>query len=338
MALAPVLGRLQRESRVRLENYAYLQAIEVLRAHGLEPQRVPEDARQAWADAEVRQRQPALLLVATSCNGLDHERRFIAAARRRGVRSLALLDFWSNYGARFSDASGQLAYLPDRIAVMDEAARAGLVAEGIPPELISVTGQPAFDALAQARAAFGPPERDALRAAYGTARHDLQVLFASQPLGCEHAVLHDVVDALEEIGAHDGNRFTLVIRPHPRENSHPYEAYSSNAMRIIVSREGDARSAAMASDLVLGMTSVLLVEAWYLRCRVASLQTALRDANPLPPAIAVARSRDDIVPLLRRVMHRPVADAAAPAPTAIARVVECVYSAIPRPEGATSWA
>ena len=107
------------------------------------------------------------LLTATSANGIDLEKLFLGAARRLGVPALAVLDFWSNYRQRFSDQRDNLIYLPDRIAVMDEHARTEMIAEGFAPELLSVTGQPAFDALEPAQQRFTPDARAAVRAQLG---------------------------------------------------------------------------------------------------------------------------------------------------------------------------
>src|SRR5207248_11353111 len=61
------------------------------------------------------------------------------------VPSVYVLDFWSNYWQRFSDSGKDLKFLPEKICVMDNAAEEAMIAEGIPPDRIAVTGNPHFE-------------------------------------------------------------------------------------------------------------------------------------------------------------------------------------------------
>lgn len=354
-ALAPVLERLIIDGRVSLAAYAYRQALDILGRRGLAPRAVPNGADAEWFDSELRSCRTAMVLVATSHNGQNYEKMFLAAARRFSAPSMAVLDFWANYRIRFSDTEGRLLYVPDRIAVMDEEARRGLIADGLPEEAIYVTGHPGFDTLAQQREQFTLQVRNAIRSTNGVGAKDIQVLFASQPLrelygadesdpGAlgfqEQSVLDDVIEALEGISLRAETGLTLVIRPHPREEVEAYQNRHSNAIRIVVSKDGDGREIAMASDVVVGMNSMLLVEACYLGCPVVSVQPGLLGPDALPTnahglSEAVYR-REEIAPVLERVIaawadrktaltRRP--DSAS-LPLATSRVVEFVYSMI----------
>ena len=83
----------------------------------------------------------SLLLTGTSYNSVDLEKKFIASARERGVPSLAVLDFWSNFALRFSRGDGGLENIPDRIAVMDEWAREEMIAAGFDATRLVVTAR-----------------------------------------------------------------------------------------------------------------------------------------------------------------------------------------------------
>lgn len=356
-ALAPVLERLIADRCVDVKAYAYNQAFELLQRRGLAPQPVPDGADVHWFDTELQRCLPAFVIVATSHNGQDHEKAFVAAARKADIPSMVVLDFWVNYRVRFCDREGDLVFVPDRIAVMDDEARRGLIADGLPEESIVITGHPGFDAVSQRRASFTPAERNAIRRARGTPPDDLQVLFVSQPL-CElygadesapqflgfheESVLDDVIDALERLALRRRIGVTLVIRPHPREKTNTYKDRHSAAIRITVSSKGDPRANAMASDIVVGMTSMLLVEACHLGCTVVSLQPNLRGADVLPTnvrgLIEVIYRREEIASTLERLAGDQTVRKAArlqparagPPPLATPRVVDCVYSMISR--------
>jgi hypothetical protein len=76
----------------------------------------------------------------------------------------------------------------------------------------------------------------------------------------------------------------LLIRPHPRERTKDLHLLQlrAKAVRVIVEGQGDGRGIVLAADLVVGMTTVLLVEACLLGCLVVSLQPGLVGADVLP--------------------------------------------------------
>jgi hypothetical protein len=153
-AVAPVLAELRRRGVV-VHAWPYAQAAHIWSAHGLAHDPLP-DGPPREVEARLRSSGADALLIATSMNGAMWERAFTAAALTLGRPTLAVLDFWTNYRGRFAGADGQLADLPDVIAVMDEEARDEMVSAGFPAARLRVTGQPAFDAwVADARARAG---------------------------------------------------------------------------------------------------------------------------------------------------------------------------------------
>jgi hypothetical protein len=54
----------------------------------------------------------------------------------------------------------------------------------------------------------------------------------------------------------------VVVRPHPRDEIAKFKPYlSDDAPRTIISRVGSSAEAILAADAVVGITSMLLVEA-----------------------------------------------------------------------------
>ena len=294
-ALAPVLLAMRAAGRHDLRPLAYRHALAAWSAAGLAPE--PLDEGMDGDEAARRLAGADLLLCATSHNGVDLEKRLTAAARAAEIPSLAVLDFWSHYGLRFADGEGHPVFLPDRVAVPDEIARAGMLESGVEPGRVVVTGQPAFDALAALRAGFGPERRREVRAALGVRAGERMVLFLSQPMRAvfgddagnplfpgytEDGVLALLAAGLEGAARRRGERVVLVVRPHPREDPAAIVVPPAGAVRTVVRAGGDGREAALAADLVAGMQTVLLVEACLLGCVVLSLQPGLRGPDPLP--------------------------------------------------------
>jgi predicted glycosyltransferase len=97
----------------------------------------------------------------------------------------------------------------------------------------------------------------------------------------EKTVITYLVSALNEISRDCKKDITLIIRIHPRETPDEFNKIRSDDIRILVSATGDPRDIVMASDLVIGMNTELLVEACYLGCIVVSLQPGLRFGDVL---------------------------------------------------------
>ena len=290
-ALTPVLKALQlRPDRV-LDVCAYGAGAHVLTRAGVRCEVLPPGLSPADVEVHWQRARPDVLVCATSVNESDYEKAFIRIARRAGVPSVAILDYWSNYALRFGGRSGELDALPDRIAVMDARAVDEMKAAGFPPDRLVITGQPAFDELAAVRRSFGESRRLAVRASLGLAHGERLVSFLSQPLrqlaasGAgyrlpgydEREVLAGLCDALASAG---GGACVLAVKPHPRESS--LELPPDRAgLRCVRADAMDTRELMMSSDLVAGMTTVALVEACYLGCLVISLQPGARNADPL---------------------------------------------------------
>ena len=297
-ALTPVLHQLHCEQKVTLLTKPYREAIDSWQhlPCASAPIRNRQSATQTSTD--IFTHDVALVLTGTSVNGLDYEKAYIGSARQAGIPSLAVLDYWSNYAKRFANhGTEQLTYLPDRIAVMDEIARQGMLAEGIPDHIINITGQPALDGLDKIHQAFSPRKKAAVRRHLGVGEDETLILFASQPIAecCGHTasdagyigytektVVQDLVASLDSMASTEG-KMTLVVRPHPREKSDLFTPKTTEkGVRLLIDRHTDKQNLMLSVDIVTGMDSMLLVEACYLHCPTLSLQPGLLSGDALP--------------------------------------------------------
>jgi hypothetical protein len=320
-AVGKVIKLLELDRRVFIKPVAYKEAATVWDEMEIPYQKIPDDFTQESTLALLKKPDVKLLFTGTSVNSVDLEKQFIVGARQIGLPSLSLVDFWTNYTWRFSDNAGNLVYLPDKIAVMDEYACQEMIREGFDPSGLVNTGQPVFDDLADWRAQFSIQRRDEIRTQLGVRAGELLVLFASQPLTSlygtdtfqtkylgfdEWSVLEDLIKSLEDIKAETDANIHLVIRPHPRETVGPFMDYRSDSYPITVVETGSGRSQVMAADLVVGMNTELLIEACYLGCITLSLQPGLRHPDRLPTnRLGFSRAvynQEDIKPALRELL------------------------------------
>jgi hypothetical protein len=351
-AMAPVLERLQSDGQVIARALAYREARTVWQRAGLKFVEIPEETAEEAASNLLLDNRARALAVGTSMNSAGLEKKFVRAARQLGTPSLAVLDFWSNYLGRFSDATGRLSLVPDLIAIMDDTARAEMLELGFDASRLVVTGQPAFDALPSLRTSFSAARRRRIRRALRVEPGALLVTFASQPLAAvfgtspanpaylgftEHDVLAALLASLQGL-AKQGVQLVLAVLPHPREDPGTFEQLSSGDLTIVVSSRELPREVVMSSDLVVGMNSVLLMEACYLGCPTLSLQPGLLQADSLPtnrtgisrPVYDAADIDSAVTVLLldeesRRTLLQRVSDFQVRDVGAAARVAQLIY-------------
>lgn len=293
-AIIPVIKKLEEHSYTKIINYAYNEGANFLENLKIGYKNLPEKVNIDFIKKTYQEGKPSLLLSATSFNRFNWEKYFIFETKNFNIFSMAILDYWSNYSLRFSNENGSMVYLPDKIAVMDEQARREMIEQGFPSNSILVAGQPAFDSLQSDREKFTLSKKNNIRRSLNVGDETILILFISQPLKelygkngepnslgfDEDLVLEYLIKALEKM-SEKKQEIILLIRPHPREKDSDYEKYRSNRIRIKVSKDGESRDYLMTANLVVGMNSILLVEACYLGCTVLSLQPGLNKADSL---------------------------------------------------------
>jgi hypothetical protein len=252
------------------------------------------------------------VLTGTSIKG-NLEASVIRKARSQRVPVFTVLDHWCDYGARFGEADGQLTAIPDVIFVPDAIAQTDLLHLGVPGAHIVVSGHPAFDRLAGIRVRFSEGRRRQILDTLDLSGTSRVVLFVSEPMAADHAanalgyseltVLREICTALAQLPA--ASRPPLLIKPHPREAPDSFDgvlrAFPDLTTRI-VNAHIDRHELILASSLVLGIDSVMLLEATVLGTATFSVQ--IGESNPhcviaASGRISVIRDFETLVALLR---------------------------------------
>jgi hypothetical protein len=260
-AIAPLVETLNKDHEILI----FAKGPALLKLPGA--QELPAEALRALA--------PDMLITGTSANDRT-EHSLWREARLLGIKSMAILDHWINYGIRFSKHGlkeiGQFHkdpdIFPDFIAVMDDFAKEETIKEGVPGEIIRVLGNPHFEYLRMQACAVKN-----VRASLAD-KKDLLVVFLSEPYtedygqGNEKQVLKDLMDFAQ------GKRIKVMIKLHPKEKREKYLEYPDQ--NIVPSAVSMAEVLA-ASDLIVSMTSMGLIEAWVLGKRILSYQPGERD-------------------------------------------------------------
>jgi hypothetical protein len=261
---------------------------------------------QEETDEFVRKTRPNLIVTGTSSEDFT-ERHLWKAAKKAGITSFAVLDQWTNYRLRLisegSDPMNERAtselIVPSFFFIMDEFARKEMCALGIGREKLVVSGQPFFDYIRKTGDKFTTQEIKKLRRKLTGSEDSHVFVFASQPIASlyrkngmgedywgytEKTVLKSVVGCLSKITEEMAVKATLVLRLHPKDESNVYQnalATLPNSIKVVVDRDTDSSLLLKASDLIIGMWSMLLLEAAILERRFISVQIGLKRENPL---------------------------------------------------------
>jgi len=283
-------------------------------------------SRYSSAQDCLEETRPALVAVGTATNQDTYGLALIESARKAGVPSIGMVDLPVNAETRFRGrTSDPLAYAPDFLLVPDSYTAEAYYRLGVPSECVAVLGHPHFDHVRAAREEFLTVDREELRMCHftGAKLKDRIVLFATEgsarisppPKGYPHEytlagrghapgrtelILEEFLDAVSGLA----EKPFLVLRIHPKDTPHDYAQYLKEFDAI--SQGGDALSLIHASDLVVGLSSMLLLEATLLGVRTLSIlprgverDRLLTIAAGITPCVM---SRGELGPILSKLI------------------------------------
>ncbi len=239
----------------------------------------------------IQEVQPHLVLTGTSTPGPRNryliEQTTTIAAQRNGVPVVTVLDFWTEYLAKFGGDIGFPVY-PDRIALPDENAKKEMLAIGAPAGRLYVTGNPHFDQFPRLAESFTQQDKERVRRELGLRPDSHLLTFISQPIAerlgnrhgyTEKTVLLEVFKALQDINPKNA---TLLVKAHPNEKQEDLVQMTRQYnFPVLVDQKYDTTQAVLASDIVLGMFSTVLLDALCMGKPSLSIEPGLKGRDPL---------------------------------------------------------
>lgn len=204
------------------------------------------------------------------------------AAISLGIPTVAILDEWYLYALRFQNKDGKFTHLPTAICCQDELAYNEAIAEGIPVELLKVTGSPAlslmFEHICENTQKGGVTEgtkipsllfiSEQMAAGFGSAPGESG--FVGDFMGyTELDVRNDIAGCLTKLGS----RCRVFEKLHPNE----FELIDTpergtNVDWTVLPADASLSDSIQAATAVIGMRSIALLEAAMMGLRPASYQ------------------------------------------------------------------
>lgn len=195
------------------------------------------------------------------------ELEVIGAARSLGIPTWSFIDHWTAYALRF-EIKGERIY-PDRIIVVDEHARDGAIADGTPPQLLSIHCNPYLDFIRR----FWSPSltRQDIAAHFGIqANANRILLFAPDAVSLhqedgwrftEGDVLLDLIRMVES-----RRDIALLVKPHPLQPTSEWQravrrAEQGGVPLTFADDSTNTLELINAADLIVGIQSNFLLEA-----------------------------------------------------------------------------
>lgn len=233
--------------------------------------------------------QPDLLLCGSS-NGFNLEKAMVVQCNRKAIPSIGVLDNWTNLELRFSENkdSTDFVYLPDKLAIMDKHTENELIKLGIAGEKLVITGQPYLDDIKH----YGDNVNSrSVKKNLGINENDFVITFVSEPHSKDYGVdsssplfkgftefdvLKCIIATINDITLNIDKNIYLIIKLHPREDRYELQSLLRNtAFDYKLIKKYNQRKLIIASDVVVGIESMMMIEAALLNKLTFSLQPGL---------------------------------------------------------------
>lgn len=224
---------------------------------------------------------PRMLLVGTSQNYDSPVLMLVEEARRRGITSVGFVDMAVDASLRFSGRSGNpLEFAPEYLIVPDKFTHEAFQNLGFPSKQIVMCVHPAYDRVRKRAREFAKHDIIALRVqllGLNPAPRPVWLFAAEHVDGCEYRRMHHgpgyslngrgnsnrrtniVLEEVLDTAALMNPRPFVILRLHPKNTREEFSNYISEV--DFMSIGGDPMDLVWISDLVIGLSSMLLMEA-----------------------------------------------------------------------------
>jgi len=212
-------------------------------------------------------------------------RNFWLFSKKFNIPCIAYVDCWWGYQERFIlPGEVEASILPDCIAMIDENAARDMLRNGFISKKVSVTGCPRFEYLYK-KASSDKRNQFFFKQIKGLQQDKFVILFVSQPVEkafgnekkwgfTEKTTLSAILRIIMKFSQKIKNSLSFVILLHPEDEEAKLRKIVKEQSKNInvIFRKDNSPELLLASDLVIGMFSILLAEAVIMKRPVLSIQ------------------------------------------------------------------
>jgi len=217
-----------------------------------------------------------IITSATSLPQKDMSEKYLwHNAKQRSIPTIAFLDQWQNYSIRFSGANEneKLIYQPDFINCINDVGKKEMISEGFDVNKLIEFGQPYLSILKDSII-----DKRLLINKLNLEKKKKIVLFVSEAIKEHYGTTrgytqYETIDYLLKNKEFLKDKQTIV-KLHPKDDIEKFKNYENV---ILIQNQYSSLEMISISDYVMGMTSIMLIEAFILEKKVLSVQLNLQD-------------------------------------------------------------
>jgi len=289
-ALFPVIKKLSQDINLMIRVFAAKHSKKVFREQGIPFTNL--DNKDFNKELDFK---PDMIVTGASMRNCI-EKEAILFARNNRIKTITILDFWSNYWQRFTTAEEKdITFLPDYIFVMDDIAKKHMITEGFPENKLIVSGNPYFDTFEISKKREDGFNTDS-------------ILYVSQPVyqngyyKTEYSIFENILSVISKLE----KKNKIIIRPHPKDAFGAYVKYKDET--IIIDDKKNIKELIKSCDIVVGKNSTVLFEAVFTGKLVISYQPVEEKPDRLVTnrlgLSYLVRSKPELERILDKVMKR----------------------------------
>ena len=232
---------------------------------------------------------PEVVIVGTSENRNSFSLKLIEEAKKRKIKTIGVIDTPANASFRFrGQKNNPLFYATNYLWVVDNIAKNKFLELSYPKEKIFVFGHPYYWEIANKNKTLTKQKINQIRnKIYTKTKNNKIIVFLGEIsdgldkkifiknkdfnlIGTRNSVLRTEIILEELIKVIEKHKnLDLYVKPHPKEELNFYDKYRNSIKGII--RFKSPIDVCKGADLVVGITTNLLVEAYFASCEVISI-------------------------------------------------------------------
>lgn len=202
------------------------------------------------------------LVITGTCLNDGIDKKWLNIAKQNRVKVISIIEHWSLYKKRFE--LNKKYFYPDIIYVNDEVAKKEAIEDGIDKKLLKVVGNPVLENIK-----LDKNSQNIVNSSINKMGIDVNkkiITFVSEeykkdfPKESSYYQGFDEFEVLDDILEVMPFEYNLIIKLHPSENEDKYD-YLKTAKNVIIIKKIDISLLFELSDIIIGMGSMLLIEA-----------------------------------------------------------------------------
>ena len=211
------------------------------------------------------------LIITGTCLDAGIDKDLLQIGKQNNIKTISIIEHWSLYKKRF-ELNGECNY-PDIIFLNDEIAKQEAIKDGLDKKNLKIVGNPVFENIVQQN--YNLDDKNRWKRNLQLNNEKRVITFISEEYKKDFPIESDeypgfdefevVSDLIENLTIDD----ILIIKLHPAEDKSKY-GYLEKYKNIKIIRKVDIDKLIVFSDVFIGMGSMLLLEASFLRDSVYS--------------------------------------------------------------------